>query len=81
MSSKGKAKMKTIQKDRWVAVLMAVFLGSFGIHKFYLNQGFWGLMYLFLCWTYVPGIVSIIEAIYYLAIGEAEFHRKYDIEV
>ena len=42
-------------KNRFIAALLAIFLGGFGVHKFYLGK--WnGIFYLLLCWTYVWGI-------------------------
>lgn len=64
-------------KNRFVAAILAFFLGGFGIHKFYLGK--WsGLFYLILCWTYIPAIIAFIEGILYLVNGEAEFNRKYN---
>lgn len=44
-------------------VLFAFFLGSFGIHKFYAGKVGLGILYLVFCWTGIPGIVGIVEAI------------------
>jgi hypothetical protein len=35
------------QKNKWVALLLCIFFGSFGAHKFYEGQILWGLVYLF----------------------------------
>ena len=65
-------------KNRLAAILLAVFLGSFGIHKFYLGSPGWGILYLIFCWTAIPGIVSLIEAILYFLQGEDGFNAKYN---
>ena len=44
-------------------VLLAFFVGSFGIHKFYAGKTGMGILYLLFCWTGIPGIVGVIEAI------------------
>jgi len=62
---------------RVVAALLAFFLGSFGFHKFYLGQTFQGVVYLLLCWTGIPGVVGMIEAVLYLIKSDYEFERKY----
>ena len=49
-------------KNRYVAALLAFFLGGLGVHKFYLGK--WtGIFYLALCWTYIPSIIALVEAI------------------
>ncbi len=45
-----------------VGVVLAIFLGAFGAHKFYLGQPVLGVLYLLFCWTFIPGIIAIIEA-------------------
>ena len=64
-------------KSKLAAALFAFFLGGFGIHKFYLGQVVWGLVYLFLFWTFLPALLGFIEAILYLVMSDAEFARKY----
>jgi TM2 domain-containing membrane protein YozV len=64
-------------KSRSAAVLLAVFLGGLGIHKFYLNRPGWGVLYLLFCWTFVPVIVGFIEGLMYLGMSEADFQAKY----
>ena len=43
--------------------LFAIFLGSFGIHKFYAGKIGMGIVYLLFCWTFIPGIIGFIEGI------------------
>lgn len=50
------------RKDSTTAVLLAIFLGAFGAHKFYLGDSTIGVLYLLFCWTYIPGILGIIDA-------------------
>lgn len=64
-------------KSRIVAALLAFFLGGLGAHKFYLNKNGKGFLYLIFCWTYIPAIVSLIEAIGYLLQSDADFQAKY----
>lgn len=65
------------QKSRIVAAILAFFLGGFGIHKFYLGQIGWGIVYLLFCWTFIPSIVAFIEFIIYLCTSDEDFARKY----
>lgn len=64
-------------KNRAIAVVLALVLGSLGAHKFYLGSVGLGVVYLLFFWTYIPGILGLIEGIYYAVIGEAEFQRRY----
>ncbi|WP_269936384.1 TM2 domain-containing protein [Serratia liquefaciens] len=65
-------------KDKIIAAVIAFFLGGFGIHKFYLRQNGWGIVYLILCWTFIPAIVGFIEGIWYLLMSEQKFDAKYN---
>ncbi len=44
-------------------VLLAALLGGFGIHKFYAGKIGMGILYLLFCWTFIPGMLGIIEAV------------------
>jgi hypothetical protein len=65
------------RKSRLAAVLLAWFLGAFGIHKFYLGRIGWGFIYLLLFWTFVPAMVAFIEGLVYIFMSDEEFARKY----
>jgi len=64
-------------KSRIVAAILAFFLGGLGIHKFYLGQIGWGIIYLIFCWTFIPSIVAFIEFIIYLCTSDEDFAKKY----
>lgn len=51
----------TCNKALYVA--MALLFGSFGIHKFCCGRILAGIIYLALCWTFIPGVLGIIEGI------------------
>jgi TM2 domain-containing membrane protein YozV len=50
------------KKDPTAAVLLALFLGGLGIHKFYLGQTGLGVLYLIFCWTGIPSLIAFFEA-------------------
>jgi TM2 domain-containing membrane protein YozV/ribosomal protein L40E len=64
-------------KSKLIAALLAFFLGSFGGHKFYLGQIGLGIVYLALCWTFIPATLGIIEGIWLLAMRDERFNEKY----
>ena len=65
-------------RERWIAVLLAFFLGWFGAHKFYLGQPLWGVAYLLFSETGIPALMGFFEGLYYIFIGYDEFHAKYN---
>ena len=50
------------KKSAVVALLLAIFLGGIGGHKFYLGNLILGILYLVFCWTGIPSIVALVEA-------------------
>lgn len=65
-------------KNKVVAGLLGIFLGGFGVHKFYLGQIGLGVVYLLFCWTTIPGIIGFIEGIIYIATSDENFDKKYN---
>lgn len=68
--------IRTHGKSKLVAGLLAFFLGSLGIHRFYLGQ-WWGLFYLLFFWTFIPFIIAFIEGIAFLLTDDEEWERHY----
>ena len=64
-------------RSRVVGALLAIFLGGFGIHKFYLGKTGQGIVYLIFFWTFIPAIVSLFEGIWYLTMSDAEFQTRW----
>jgi TM2 domain-containing membrane protein YozV len=64
-------------KNRATAIILAIFLGGIGAHKFYLGQPGWGLLYLLFCWTFIPMLIAVVEAIIYICTDDQSFHRTY----
>ncbi len=68
-------------RDRKVASLLAL-AGAVspvvGLHKFYLHQPVWGILYLLLSWTPIPRVASGIEAIWYLFQDGHEFDQRFN---
>lgn len=64
-------------KNRPIAIVLALLLGSFGIHRFYVGPISWGVAYLLFFWTGVPGLLAWLEAIYWLTRSDVEWAQKY----
>jgi TM2 domain-containing membrane protein YozV len=58
------AEYNQARRDEIVGVLLAVFLGNFGIHHFYLGRTGPGIVYLLFSWTGIPAILGFIEAFF-----------------
>ncbi len=64
-------------KSRLAASLLAIFLGSFGIHKFYLGDTTLGIVYLVFFWTGIPGIIGLVEGIIWLTQSNQVWLARY----
>jgi TM2 domain-containing membrane protein YozV len=67
-------------KNKAIAGVLAILLGGLGIHKFYLGSWGLGILYLLLCWTFIPAIIALIEGILLLVMDEMKFNEKYNIQ-
>ncbi|WP_242698307.1 TM2 domain-containing protein [Bacillus sp. SD088] len=65
-------------KSKVAAGLLGIFLGSLGVHKFYIGKWVQGLIYLVFFWTYIPAVVGFIEGIIYLVSSDESFAKKHD---
>ena len=54
----------SVRRDEVVGVLLALFLGCFGIHHFYLNRTGLGILYCCFCWTGIPAIIGFFECFF-----------------
>lgn len=64
-------------KNRTAAGLLAIFLGAFGVHKFYLGKVLQGIFCVLFFWTYIPAIIGFVEGIWYLTMSEETFCQKF----
>ena len=71
----------TKRKSRTIAAILA-FSGTLkisGLHKFYLGQPLWGLLYVLLSWTPIPKVACAIEGVWYLTQDEETFDRYFNL--
>ncbi|HET6576024.1 MAG TPA: TM2 domain-containing protein [Fimbriiglobus sp.] len=72
-------KPATQESKKVVAGILAILLGSLGVHKFLLGYTTTGIIQLLLGCIGVGGIIGIIEGIIYLTKSDAEFIQTYQI--
>ncbi|MGD0731148.1 MAG: NINE protein [Terracidiphilus sp.] len=55
---------ESVRRDEVVGILLALFLGTFGIHHFYLRRTGLGIVYIIFCWTGITTILGFIECFF-----------------
>lgn len=71
----------TTDRNKIIAALLALFLGVFGIHRFYLGRNGSGVAMLLLTLTLfglaITGIWAFVDFIRYLVMSDRDFARRY----
>lgn len=74
----------TATKNKTVAGILAILVGSYGIHKFYMGDLKNGVMRLIISLTMIGFVVtcplSIYEGIKYLTMDDRKFYWDYDVK-
>jgi TM2 domain-containing membrane protein YozV len=55
---------ESVRRDEVVGILLALFLGTFGIHHFYLRRTGLGILYCCFFWTGIPSMLGFIECFF-----------------
>ena len=55
---------ESVRRDEVVGILLALFLGTFGVHHFYLRRIGLGILYCCFCWTGITSILGFIECFF-----------------
>ena len=66
-------------KSKTTTAFLALFLGHIGVHRFYLGQTLYGVLYLLFCWTFIPSTIAIIDFILFITMSHKKFNLKYNI--
>ena len=66
-------------KSRTVAIVLALFLGGVGAHKFYLRKPGLGVLYLLASVTFITIVVSLVEAVIYLTQDDATWAARHGV--
>lgn len=78
IESYGDKKIQQMSKYYHIVIgIIAIVLGSFGVHKFLMGRRLIWILYAIFCWTFIPLIIGIVEGILYLSCSEEQFEKKY----
>ncbi len=55
---------ESVRRDEVVGILLALFLGTFGIHHFYLRRTGLGILYCCFFWTGIPSVLGFFECFF-----------------
>ena len=72
VAAEEEVKTEKLSYNRTVAGVMALFLGAFGIHKFYQKKFGLGILYVLLSWTGLPAMLSLFEGVKLLGTDSEE---------
>jgi TM2 domain-containing membrane protein YozV len=53
-----------VRRDEVVGIFLALFLGTFGIHHFYLRRTGLGILYCCFCWTSITTFLGFVECFF-----------------
>lgn len=71
------AKKTASGRNKWIAIIIALFLGFLGGHKFYLGQKGLGIVYLLFCWTGIPALVTLVDIVLLLLMNDHDFDKRF----
>jgi len=70
----------SVKKSPTTALLLALFLGGVGGHKFYMDETGLGIVYILFCWTGIPSFIAFIEA-FTIAGKVGKFNQQKAMEI
>ena len=65
-------------KLRIVAAILAFVFSFIGAHNFYLGRNGRGILCIIFCWTYIPTLLSLFDAIHFFSMSDAEFNQQFN---
>ncbi len=65
------------EKKRGLAMALALLLGGFGAHWFYLGRIKKGVVYFLFSWTFIPELLAIISLIKWAMMHPQEWRRRF----
>lgn len=81
-TSCGVSLIRSGKKSKSTTLLLSLFFGTVGAHKFYMGSWGWGIIYVILTLTvvlfWIPLILSLIEDVRLILMSDVEFQQKAD---
>ncbi len=65
-------------KNKNTAAVLALVMGIFGVHRFYLNRPVQGVLYCLLFWTGISAVLGLIDAVLFATMDARDFDFKYN---
>lgn len=65
-------------KSRTIAAILAFVFSFIGAHNFYLGRTGRGILCVIFCWTYIPTLLSLFDAIHFFSMSDAEFNQQFN---
>jgi TM2 domain-containing membrane protein YozV/SpoVK/Ycf46/Vps4 family AAA+-type ATPase len=65
-------------RSKQTAAVLALLLGFFGIHRFYLRRHWAAFFSILFCWTFIPLLASLIDAIIFFTMSDEDFDKNYN---
>ena len=59
-----------MKKNKTLAIVLALFLGHFGAHYFYLERPVKGLLMFLFMWTLIPSFIALAQVIWYATMSD-----------
>ena len=76
----GVRQKNTERVNKTALLLLTLFVGGVGGHKFYLGKNWQGFFYLLFFWTWIPGLIALIEFIIYSFTSTEVLQEKYTVK-
>jgi TM2 domain-containing membrane protein YozV len=67
-------------RNKNTAGILSLLLGGIGVHKFYLGKPGAGLLYALFCWTFIPVLLALIDAVKLFGMSTQAFDAEYNRE-
>lgn len=58
-------------------MVLAFLFGGFGVHRFYVGQAGYGIVFLLFSWTFIPAIIAIVDIFRYARMNQEQFAERY----
>jgi TM2 domain-containing membrane protein YozV len=74
------SEMAERKKSGTAGVLLALLLGGVGAHKFYMGQVGWGVVYVLFFWTFIPGLIALVEC-FFMPGRVREYNKSLSLQI